>query len=157
VTDRGPLLDVGRISKAHALRGEVVVFLTTDRPERLDVGTVLQTDHGPLTVAASRRHQQGWLVSFEGVVDREGADALHGVVLRAEPLDDPDVLWVHDLIGATVVDLAGAELGVVTSVEENPAADLLVLDGGALVPLTFVTDTAPGRVTVDIPEGLLDI
>jgi 16S rRNA processing protein RimM len=78
-------------------------------------------------------------------------------VLRAEPIDDPDELWVHDLIGATVVDAAGAELGTVASVEENPAADLLVLGGGELIPLTFVVDVAPGRVTVDLPEGLLDL
>jgi 16S rRNA processing protein RimM len=152
-----PLLDVARISKPHGVRGEVVVFLTTERTERLDVGTVLQTDRGPLTVTASRLHQQAWLVSFDGVFDRDGAEQLRGLVLRAEPIDDPDELWVHDLIGSTVIDAAGAELGIVTAVEDNPAADLLVLDGGALVPLTFVVDVAPGRVTVDIPEGLLDL
>jgi 16S rRNA processing protein RimM len=148
---------VGRISKAHGLRGEVVVFLTTDRTERLAVGAVLQSDRGPLRINASRPHQQAWLVSFDGFADRTAAESLHGLVLRAEPIDDPDELWVHDLIGATVVDTAGTELGTVTAVEDNPAADLLVLDGGGLIPMTFVVDTAPARITVDIPEGLLDL
>jgi hypothetical protein len=45
----------------------------------------------------------------------------------------------------------------VTAVEVNPASDLLVLDDGHLVPLRFVTATEPGRVTVDVPEGLFDV
>ena len=56
-----------------------------------------------------------------------------------------------------MVDTAGAELGTVTAVEVNPASDLLVLDGGGLVPLTFLVSQEPGRVVVDPPEGLLDL
>ena len=48
------------------------------------------------------------------------------------------------------------EHGAVTSVEVNPASDLLVLDGGGLVPLIFVTERADGRITVDAPDGLFD-
>ncbi len=44
------------------------------------------------------------------------------------------------------------------SVEANPASDLLVLDGGGLIPLRFVVGSSPGeRVTVDVPDGLLDL
>jgi 16S rRNA processing protein RimM len=42
------------------------------------------------------------------------------------------------------------------SVVANPASDLLELDDGALVPLRFVTEHVPGRITVDAPAGLLD-
>jgi 16S rRNA processing protein RimM len=149
------LLEVGRVAKPHGLRGEVVVALSTNRPERVAVGTVLHTDDGPLTVTASRPHQHRWIVRFDGVGSREAAEALHGVVLLAEPLDDPDALWVHELIGGTVVDQHGTEHGPVVSVEVNPASDLLVLEGGGLVPLTFVTDHVDGRISVDIPDGLL--
>ncbi len=78
-------------------------------------------------------------------------------MLSAPPLEDPDALWVHELIGAEVVDPAGQPLGTVTAVEANPASDLLVLRRGALVPLRFVVSRAPGRVTVDLPAGLLDL
>jgi 16S rRNA processing protein RimM len=152
---RGPLLEVGRVGKAHGLRGEVVVTLTTNRPERVDPGSVLVTDAGELTVVTSRPHQGRHLVRFEGVDDRNGAEALRGLVLRAEPLDDPDALWVHELIGSVVVDQHGTEHGEVTSVELNPASDLLVLAGGDLVPLTFVVEQGDGRVVVDVPDGLL--
>jgi 16S rRNA processing protein RimM len=94
------------------------------------------------------------------VSTRTEAEALHGEVLFAEPIDDPDTLFVHDLIGSTVVDAtSGEELGVVESVEANPASDLLVLAGsGTLIPVRFVVERAPdGRLRVDLPEGLLDL
>jgi 16S rRNA processing protein RimM len=150
------LLEVGRVVKPHGMRGEVAVELVTDRLERLRAGSVLMTDGGDLRVASSRPHGGRFLVTFVGVGDREGAERLRGVVLRAEALADPDVLWVHELIGATVVDGAGSRLGTVVTVEANPASDLLVLDGGGLVPVTFVRSVGPGRVTVDVPDGLLD-
>jgi 16S rRNA processing protein RimM len=154
VTDR--LLEVGRVAKPHGLRGEVVVALSTNRPERVAQGAVLHADDGPLTITASRPHQHRWIVRFDGVETREDAEALHGQVLRAEPIDDPDALWVHELIGSVVVDQHGTEHGPVTSIEVNPASDLLVLQDGGLVPLTFVVDQADGRIHVDVPDGLLD-
>ncbi len=94
---------------------------------------------------------------FEGVNDRNAAEALRGTVLRAAPADRPGVLWVHELVGAEVVDQGGRLLGSVEAVEPNPASDLLVLAGGGLVPLRFVVGHTPGeRVVVDIPDGLLD-
>ncbi|MFZ4516817.1 MAG: ribosome maturation factor RimM [Microthrixaceae bacterium] len=153
-----PLLEVGRVTKVHGLRGEVVVHLVTDRTERLGKGSVLETDAGPLTVTASRPHQDRWLVTFDGVTDRESAERLRGLVLRAEPLDDPDELWVHELIGAVVVDQDGVRRGVVESVQDNPAADLLVLDTGALVPVVFVVSPpSDGEVRVDVPDGLFEL
>lgn len=131
--------------------------LVTDRTERLDPGSVLETKRGPMRVRTSRPHQGHWIVQFEGVPDRNAAEALRGLVLLAEPLEDPDAIWVHELVGCTVVDLAGADCGTVTAVEANPASDLLVLDGGGLVPLRFVVERQPGRVVIDPPAGLLDL
>lgn len=157
MADGAPLLEVGRIAKAHGIRGEVAVVLTTDRLERLAPGAVLQTRRGALEVVASRPHQTGHLVAFAGVSDRDAAEALRGLVLQAEPLDDPDELWVHDLVGRQVVEVDGTARGRVTALEVNPASDLLVLDSGALVPLTFVVDAAAEQLVVDAPEGLFDL
>jgi 16S rRNA processing protein RimM len=154
------LLEVGRITKPHGVRGDVLVLLSTERTSRLDPGSVLQTARGPLTVASSSRHQDRWIVHFDGVTDRDQAESWRGVVLEAEAVDDDpadDVLWVHELVGSTVVLVDGTEVGRVTEVESNPASDLLVLDSGALVPVVFVTDREPGRITVDPPEGLFDL
>ena len=151
------LLDVAQITKPHGLLGEVVVHLWSDRTERLAPGTTLQGPSGPLQIRSARPHSGHYLVVFEGVVDREGADRLRGAVLQAPATDDPDTLWVHQLVGARVVGADGSELGTVSAVEANPASDLLVLESGGLIPVRFVTAHVPGeQVTVDIPEGLLD-
>src|SRR4051812_30175327 len=154
--DMEELLEVGRIVKPHGLRGEVIVDLVTNRTERLVPGTVLHSDHGRLSVEASRPHQDRWIVQFAGVVGREGAEALRDARLSAPPLRDPDAYWVHDLIGRAVVGTDDQFYGRVVEVEANPASDLLVLEGGGLVPLRFVVDRGPDAVVVDIPDGLVD-
>ncbi len=154
--ETSPLLEIGRVVKPHGLRGEVNVKLVTDRSERLAPGVVLHTEGGTLEVVSSRPFQAGFLVVFAGVADREGAEALRGVTLSAPPLDDPDTLWVHELIGAEVIDVGGETHGRVVAVEANPASDLLVLDDGALVPLVFVVDRSPTQVVIDSPAGLFD-
>jgi 16S rRNA processing protein RimM len=151
----GARLEVGRIGRAHGLRGELSVTLTSDRAERLAPGAVLGADGRDLVVEASRPHQQRWLVRFAGVDDRTAAEQLQGVTLYADALPSAtDELWVHELIGATVQDRDGTALGVIEAIEANPASDLLVLDGERLVPLTFVVEHADGVVTVDLPAGL---
>ena len=153
---RDGLLEIGWVGKAHGLKGDVMVHLSTNRPERLDAGTELHSDRGPLVVARSQRHKKAHLVSFDGINSREAAESVRGQVLWAEPLDDPDVVWAHEVIGAVVVDQHGAEHGAIVAMEANPASDLLVLDGGGLIPVRFVVAVTPGtRVEVDVPDGLL--
>ena len=156
------LLKVGRVLRAHGLRGAVVVDLWTDRPERLDPGTVLASSRGSMLVESSRRlggPKEHYLVHFESVGDRPAAEALAGLELSAEALEVPGTLWVHELVGCVVRDAAGLELGRVAAVESNPASDLLVLEAGGLIPVRFVTGHDPsGRtVDVDIPDGLLEV
>lgn len=153
------LLEVGHVARAHGLQGEVVVELITNRTERLEPGSVLQTDAGPLEVATARAQAPGrWVVSFAGVRDRPAAEALRARVLRAAPLATEDgTLWVHQLVGAEVVELDGTPRGRVTDVQANPASDLLVLDNGALVPLRFVAQQRPGWVQIDPPAGLFEL
>ncbi len=157
--DGPPLvLEVGRILRAHGVQGEVAVRFTSDRPERRAVGAVVRGPGGPLTVERARHTPGGdWVVKYAEVPDRAVAETMHGAVLRAEALDDPDELWVHELLGATVVDQHGGERGTVTEVHEGAVADLLVLDSGHLVPVTFVVGKEPGRVLVDTPDGLFDL
>lgn len=151
-------LEVGKIDKAHGVQGDVVVTLLSDRTERLDPGSTLhRADGSELTVEASRPHQHRFIVGFAEINGREQADAARGTVLFGDPIQDPDTIWVHDLIDSPVVDTNGNELGAVESVLENPASDLLVLDDERLVPLTFfVEQRADGTIVVDPPAGLFD-
>ena len=152
------LLEVGRVTRPHGVRGEVNVVLITNRAERVAPGSVLTTADGRLVVRSSRPHKNGWIVRFAEVPDRDAAEALRNTVLRAEPIDDPDELWVHEVIGARVIDQLGIHRGTVVRVLENPASDLLELDSGPLVPMRFIVSlTAGDEVSVDVPAGLFDL
>lgn len=152
------MLEVGRITRPHGVRGDVLVTLTTNRTERLSIGAVLSSANGELVVACSRSHKGAWIVGFEGIAGRGQAEKLRGTVLYAEPIADPDELWVHEIIGAAVFDQHGVGRGVVCSLVENPACDLLELDNGSLIPLTFLTELTPNeRIVVDVPDGIFEM
>ena len=113
-------LEVGRIGRAHGLRGEVSITFVSNRPERAAPGAVLHAGDRVLVIAAARQHQGKWLVQFEGVDDRSSAEALRGTILTAEPLTataqlDDGEFWVHELIGSPVVDTAGNALWAASS------------------------------------------
>lgn len=134
--------------------------MITNVEGRLRPGLELTTEQGPLVIERAQPHQHRWIVRFEGVGSREGADDLRGLVLRAVAVDDPDepdALWVHEVVGAQIVDRAGSSHGTVIALIDNPASDLLELESGALVPLTFVVGwDDEGRLVIDPPLGLLD-
>ena len=152
------LIEVGRIVKAHGLRGEVSVDLWSDFKDRLDPGAELLSDEGSLLVERSRLHQGRFLVFFEGVASREAAEGLKGLVLRAPRRELPGAMWIDELVGCRVELGDGSIVGRVAAVEANPASDLLVLEDGRLIPLRFVTTHEPAtRVVIEPPEGLLEL
>jgi 16S rRNA processing protein RimM len=158
------LREVGRIGRAHGVHGELYVSLITDRVERLAPGARLLAGSRWLTVVESReQQQQKWLVRFDDVDDRTAAEKLTNSTLLAEPLpddrgdDDGDALWVHELIGSRVVDHQGIVRGVCVAVIDNPAHDILELDTGALIPVTFVVSCLAGTTIIDPPDGLFDL
>ncbi len=157
MTESGELLEVGRVGRPHGVRGDVFLTLTTDRSERAAVGSRLLIAGVWRTVEQSSQSGDRFRVHLSGVEGRDAAAALTGQAMLAEPLDDPDALWIHQLIGSRVVDAAGAARGTCVAVVANPAADLLELDTGALVPVTFVISTDDGVVTVDPPDGLFEL
>jgi 16S rRNA processing protein RimM len=165
-------LVVGRIGKAHGIKGEVTIEVRTDDPDlRFAPGAELLTDpaaRGPLTVRANRAQGARLVLSFEGVSDRNAAEALRNTLLVAEI--DPDELpeyedeyYDHQLEGLTVRTVDGVELGVVEQMIHGPAQDLFSIrrpDGAELL-LPFIAEFVPdvdlerGVVTVNPPEGLL--
>jgi 16S rRNA processing protein RimM len=182
------LLYIGRIVRPHGIRGEVIVQVRTDDPdERFVPGKVLVTDSGAvpsstdpdpaayqvpeqLTIEEVRTHQGRLIVAFDGIHDRNVAEALREVMLCVDsaevgPLADPDEFHDHQLVGLTAVTPAGETLGEVARIDHAPASDLLVLrrpEGRtALVPFVKAivpeVDLAGGRVIVDPPEGLFDL
>jgi 16S rRNA processing protein RimM len=159
--DAGPgagFLEVGHIRRAHGLRGEVFVQLLSDSDARVAPGAELFAGSERLVVESSRVASNGRrVVKFAQIGDRTAAEAYANRVLRGRPIDDPDALWAHELIGRDVVEVDGTRRGRCTAVVANPAADLLELDTGALVPSVFVVSHDESVVVVDTPDGLFEL
>ncbi len=157
------MLEVGRIGRAHGVRGALYVDLLTDRTERLAPGARVQAKGIWLVVESARRAGNRWLVQFAGLADRTAAEAYVGtpILAAALPPTDDAGWYVHDLIGAEVFGVDGQAYGRCIAVIANPAHDLLELDGGALVPVVFITSVSAGvgvgRVEIDPPDGLFDL
>ena len=166
-------LVVGRIGRAHGIKGAVTVEVRTDEPElRLAPGAVLLTDPasaGPLTVESGAVHSGRLLLHFAGVADRNAAEALRNTVLIAEVdpeelPEDPEEYYDHQLLGLDAVLTDGTEVGEVADVVHLPYQDLLSVrtKDGREVLVPFVHRIVPEidlenqRAVLDPPPGLLD-
>jgi 16S rRNA processing protein RimM len=166
-------LVVARIGRAHGIKGEVTVEVRTDEPElRLAPGAVLATDPpsaGPLTIASGRVHSGRLLLRFEGIDDRNAAEALRNTLLIAEV--DPDELpeeedefYDYQLIDLDVVTEDGVSVGRITEISHLPSQDLFIVerpDGGeVMIPFVaeIVTeiDLEEQRAVIAPPPGLID-
>ena len=164
---------VGRIARPHGIRGHVFVNPETDFvDERFVPGAAMWTrsDRGEeqLTIAAARIQNGRPVVAFEGFASIDDVERLGGLELRVpedalRPLD-AGAYYQHQLVGCAVETTAGQPVGVVTRVDGGVAGSLLAVDGGrgeVLIP--FVADIckdvdmAARRITIDPPEGLLDL
>ena len=153
------LVVVGRIGRAHGIRGELNVEIRTDEPERrFAPGSTVFCGGRPLIVASSRHHSGRLLVAFREVADRTAAEQLHGSILEAEVdeaerPDDPEEFYDHQLIGLQARAADDAAVGTVTSVVHLPHQDTLVVDAdGREVLVPFVSALVP---TVDLSAGFV--
>jgi 16S rRNA processing protein RimM len=156
-------LEVGYVARAHGLGGEVRVHLhATGSTTLFDVDRVWigGREH---KIEGARASSGGILLALAGVADRDAAEALRGQTVEVErdavPLAEGEYL-LADLPGCTVVDAAGAEIGVVLEILAGPQPILVIHGDGRerLLPAVpeFVqsVDTAARRVVVVLPEDL---
>jgi 16S rRNA processing protein RimM len=164
---------VGRIARAHGIRGQVIVNPETDFPEeRFQPGAEVFVERKgsiePLRITTVRFHRDRPVIGFEGVETMSDADALAGYEMRV-PVDrlaplPPHTFYRHDLIGCVVETTSGRHVGSVVDVEGSIGGSRLVIDGGSgeiLVPLVAdicrQVDTVAKRIVIDPPDGLLDL
>lgn len=158
---------VGRIGRAHGIRGDLAVDVRTDDPDkRFAIGASVLCRHGRLTVASSRWHSGKLLLHFVEVPDRTAAENHHGCVLESviDPNEIPEDGSFYDrqLRGLSV--LVGDEIrGLVVDVLHLPAHDSLLIEHqGQEIQVPFVealvtgVDLAAGTITVVDRPGLLD-
>ncbi|MCW2674294.1 MAG: rRNA processing protein RimM [Frankiales bacterium] len=162
---------MGRIGRPQGVKGEVTVEVRTDDPDdRFADGAVLTTETGTLTVESSRYQGKYLVIAFEGVHDRNAAEALRDTLVHVDrselpQLEDDDDFYDTQLVGLVAVLLDGEPLGTVDDVLHLPGGDVLSVrrEGAAEVLVPFVraivptVDLAAGRLVVDPPEGLLDL
>ena len=172
-------LVVGHLNKPHGTKGELFVWPLTDHPEavfavggRLHLG---DEDGRPVHIPATelemvdvRPFRRGYLVSFRGITDREGAERVAGRYLlrpfdEAEPPGE-DEFFYHELLGLRAQTLDGQDLGQVEEVYELQPDHLLEVVGPertVLIPLSkrvvHSVDRAARTIVLDPPEGLLDL
>lgn len=160
-------LRVAVITRPHGLKGDVALDVRTDMPqERLVAGAELRTSAGlTLTVRRAWRHSGRWLISFEGVRDRDAAEALRGVELLVDAAesDEEDAWYAHELAGLEARLRDGAIVGEIAGLEHLPAQDALIVrePSGARTLVPLVTTIVPevnvagGYVVLDPPGGML--
>jgi 16S rRNA processing protein RimM len=164
------LLAVGRVTRAHGVRGEVSVQPLSEVEARFQRGSVLlagPVGHRRLTVRGVRSHGHRLLVSFEEIGNRSEADPLRGEVLLVPAASAPplptDRYWVHQIVGLEVFTEEGRSLGTVREVLHNPANDVWLIEADGrevLVPalrdVVVEVDPHAGRAIIRDLPGLVD-
>ncbi|MFM7491853.1 MAG: ribosome maturation factor RimM [Actinomycetota bacterium] len=158
------LLVVGRIGRAHGVRGEATIEVRTDDPDsRFAIGSVLQTDpenKGPLKISDAHFHNGILLLSFDGINDRTAVESLRNVLLLAEvnPEDantSEDDFHISQIVGCDVKDENQKNWGVVIDVLPLPAQDtLVILHEGREILVPFVRAFVP---TIDIKNRVVSV
>ena len=164
---------VGRIARAHGIRGQVIVNSETDFPEeRFRPGAELFVNRAgvvePVRVTTVRFHRERPVIGLSGFDDMNAANGLAGSELRV-PVDclaplPPGAFYRHDLVGCRVETREGGQIGIVTDVEGTMGGSRLVVEaprGEVLVPFVMAIcttiDPAGKRIVIDPPDGLLEV
>jgi len=163
-------LAVGLLRRPHGVHGEILMEVYTDFPERLEDGTTvfLGAKHKPATIRHIRHHNEGLLFSFEGVDTPESAGLLRKQLVYVKTATRPALpagqYYHHQMIGMTVVDDSGNELGKLTEIIQTGANDVYVVLSGTgkelLLPsikqVVLDVDVESNRMIVHLIPGLLE-
>lgn len=162
------LLAVGKLRHAHGVRGEMLMEVLTDFPERLKPGTdlYLHQQAEPLRLLKTRPHSHGLLVTIEGITTPEAVAQFRNQLVYVPTQDRPPLeegeFYHHQLIGLDVVTTDGEPLGSAESIIETGASDVLVVRQAArediMVPIVdeFIQhiDLAGRTITVRLIPGM---
>lgn len=164
-------VQVGYLHKAHGLKGEMVMSLQTDFPERLQEGIVVYLRDGVYEahkVTGIRHHSRGRLISFEGFTEREQLDVLRNAAVFVHKDDIPELddgeIYLHQIIGLNVITDEKIELGKVVDIIETGANNVFVVQNESgkevLIPdideVVLEINIESEKVFVHILDGLIN-
>lgn len=163
-------LAIGRIIRAHGLRGEVSAAVLTDFPERFETTEWVylgnEFEATPYRLQSFRWHKQNVLLTLEGVTNRTQAELLKGQLVQV-PLEEAVTLpdgsyYLYQLIGLKVEDTSGKFLGTIKEVLETGANDVYVVEHEgqelllpAIPDVVKSVDIAAGIMVVHLIDGLI--
>ncbi len=163
-------LAVGKLRRPHGVRGEILLEVLTDFPERFQVGAVVYVGprRVPLTIRSVRPHREMLLVAFEGYPDRDTVGVLRNQLVvvpatEAPPLPE-DEIYYHQLLGLQVVTDEGHALGRLVEILETGANEVYIVETAegkeillpAIDEVVLGIDLEQGVMTVHLLEGLVD-
>jgi 16S rRNA processing protein RimM len=164
-------LAIGRVIRAHGIRGEISVSVLTDFPERFETTAWVylgdEFEAEPYRLENYRWHKKNLLLTLAGVADRTQADRLKGQLVQV-PIEEAVPLpqgsyYLYQLFDLQVVTTAGQHLGVITDILETNANDVYVIQDEAqreiLLPaipeVVKEIDLEKKQMTVELIEGLI--
>ncbi len=169
-TGEPEFLVVGRLHRPHGVRGEIVMEVVTDFPERLKPGMLVFVgeDHQPQQVASLRPHDLALIVSFSGFNTPEDIGRLRNHTVYVRTADRPALAegeyYHHQILGLKVIEEDGNALGFLTDILETGANDVYIVQpegGGREILLPAISDVVreidleQGTMTVRLLPGLL--
>ena len=160
---------VGKLHRPHGVRGEMILSVMTDFPERLKPETVvyLGPGHDPVTIKSIRHHNRGGLIALEGYTSREEVNHLRNLELFVRADDRPPLpegeYYLHQIIGLQVISDEGQILGAVADWLETGANGVFIVqdDDGKEILLPDIDevivkiDLDAGQMVVHLLEGLI--
>ncbi|MFM8322448.1 MAG: ribosome maturation factor RimM [Chloroflexota bacterium] len=163
-------LVVGKLRHPHGLRGEMLMDVITDFPERLKAGLEVYAgeEHRPLHIRSTRPHGQGMLIAFDAFDTPEGVGTLRNLYLYVPTGSRPPLpegeYYHHQLLGLAVVTDEGQALGELIEIMTTPANDVYVVrrESGADVllpaiePVVLAVDLEKGEMRVHLLPGLIE-
>ena len=169
-TGEPEFLVVGKLHRPHGVRGEIVMEVVTDFPERLHTGMVVYVgeDHQPQHVASLRPHDLVLLISFSGYDTPEDIGRLRNQTVYVRTEDRPALAegeyYHHQILGLKVIEENGNALGILTDILETGANDVYIVQpagGGREILLPAISevvreiDLEQGTMTVHLLPGLI--
>lgn len=168
MSDQSDLVQVGKVIDAHGIRGDLYCLIFSgelswlDQVSQLRIGTVLYN------IQKIKAFKKGFIVHIENCHDRNSAELLKGLPVAVSRdvfvSQSGEPLYLSEIAGFSVFDRHIGALGEIKSFSSNGAQDLLVIDYmNESVEVPFVADFVIEidhhlrKITVELPEGLLDI
>jgi 16S rRNA processing protein RimM len=162
-------LAIGKLRRPHGVRGEILMDVLTDFPERLAPGVqvFVGEDHQPFLIRSSRSQMEALLVTFQGFTSPEAVGKFRNLLVYVRADEIPDLeegeYYHHECMGMQVVDESGALIGIITEILVSSAHDIFVVQTEGhqevLIPaidaVVLKVDVKKGEMQVHLLPGLL--